>query len=91
MIFKGITRVVSSTILLEEVIKEKRKEFISIRFCLLYNVVIIMSFCTGNGCNMGTSDLPDMYAQSPRACARPVPGFGHTGTYQANHSCPCYN
>ena len=25
---------------------------------------------------MGTSDLPDMYAQNPRA--------------QANHECPCY-
>ena len=35
---------------------------------------------------MGTSDLPDMYAQNPRAQPE---GCGHT--YQANHSCPCYN
>ena len=33
-------------------------------------------------CNMGTRDLPDMYALSPRAS-------GHT--YQANPECPCYN
>ena len=31
-------------------------------------------------CNMGTRDLPDMYALSPRAS-------GHT--YQTNPSCPC--
>ena len=37
-------------------------------------------------CNMGTRDLPEMYARSPRA----VPSdFGHT--FLANHSCPCYN
>ena len=36
-------------------------------------------------CNIGTSDLPDMYAQSRGLRAR----FGHT--YQANHSCLCYN
>jgi len=35
---------------------------------------------------MGTCDLPEMYALSPRA----VPlNFGHT--FQANHSCPSYN
>ena len=34
-------------------------------------------------CNMGTPDLPDMYV-----CPKPE-GRGHT--YQANHSCPCYN
>jgi len=39
-----------------------------------------------NTCNMGTSDLPDMYARNPRAAPS---GFGHT--YQANHSCPCCN
>jgi len=32
---------------------------------------------------MGTSDLPDMYAQGPRAAPS---GFGHT--YQANHRVP---
>ena len=38
-----------------------------------------------NSCNMGTCDLPEMYARSPWA----VPSdFGHT--FQANHSCPCY-
>ena len=37
-------------------------------------------------CNMGIHDLRDVYARSPR----PAPmAFGHT--YQANHSCPCYN
>ena len=35
--------------------------------------------------NMGTNDLPDMYAKSPRAHE----GFGHA--YQANHWYPCYN
>jgi len=35
-----------------------------------------------NICNMVTHDLPDMYAHSP-------PALGIT--YQANHSCPCYN
>ena len=40
-----------------------------------------------NSCNMGTRDLPDMYAQSPRAKGIHE-GFGHT--YQANHECPCY-
>jgi len=32
-----------------------------------------------NICNMGTHDLPDMYAHSCQV------------TCQANHSCPCYN
>ena len=37
-------------------------------------------------CNMGTHDLPEMYARSPWA----VPSdFGHT--FLANHLCPCYN
>jgi len=51
--------------------------------------------CVFYSCNMGTHDLPDMYAQSPRAhewfawyvCPKPE-GAGHT--YQANHECPCY-
>ena len=34
---------------------------------------------------MGTSDLPDMYAQNLRAQPE---GCGHT--YQANHECPYY-
>ena len=39
-----------------------------------------------NSCNMGTRDLPEMYARSPRA----VPSdFGYT--FLANHLCPCYN
>ena len=38
-----------------------------------------------NSCNMGTSDLPDMYVCSPRVAPS---GFRHI--YQANHSCPCY-
>ena len=37
-------------------------------------------------CNMGTRDLPEMYARSPRAA--PL-DFGHI--FLANHSCPCYN
>jgi len=45
-----------------------------------------------NICNMGTHDLPDMYARSPRmpaalVCPQPS-GFGHT--YQTNHLSPCY-
>ena len=36
---------------------------------------------------MGTRDLPDMYALSPRACGPRASGH----TYQANPSCPCYN
>ena len=31
-------------------------------------------------CNMGTHDLPEMYAYSPQAV--------HWHTFQANHSCP---
>jgi len=45
-----------------------------------------------NICNMGTHDLPDMYARSPWAAGihiRQILGCGHT--YQANHECPCYN
>ena len=38
-------------------------------------------------CNMGTRELPDMYALSPRACGPRASGH----TYQANPSCPCYN
>ena len=38
-------------------------------------------------CNMGTRDLPDMYALSPRACGPRASGH----TYQANPLCPCYN
>jgi len=34
-------------------------------------------------CNMGTHDLPEMYACSPQAVHL---DFGHT--FQANHSCP---
>jgi len=35
---------------------------------------------------MGTSNFPEMYAQSHQA----VPSdFGHT--FQVNHKCPCYN
>ena len=34
-------------------------------------------------CNMGSQDLPDMYAFSLRACG--------PRAYQANPSCPCYN
>jgi len=45
---------------------------------LLYNIHFIVVACT--------SDLPDMYARSPRAA--PSGGFGHT--YQANHECSCY-
>jgi len=33
-------------------------------------------------CNMGASELTDMYAQSPRAVGM--------HTYQANHECQCY-
>jgi len=36
--------------------------------------------------NMGTRDMPEMYAHSPWAA--PL-DFGHA--FQANHSCPCYN
>ena len=56
-------------------------------------------------CNMGTRDLPEMYALSPRAAPS---DFGHTFFlpemyvlspraapldfgFLANHSCPCYN
>jgi len=35
---------------------------------------------------MGTHDLPDMYARSPRAV---LLDFGHA--YRANHLYPCYN
>ena len=47
---------------------------------------------TCNSCNIDTSDLPDMYAQSLRAAgprAEGIQGLGHT--YQANHECLCYN
>ena len=37
-------------------------------------------------CNMGTCDLPETYARSPRAAPS---DFGHT--FLVNHSCPCYN
>ena len=39
-----------------------------------------------NSCNMGTCDLPEKYACSPRTA--PL-DFEHT--FQANHSRPCYN
>ena len=38
--------------------------------------------CTLYSCNMSTSDLPEMYAQSPKDCRH---------TFQANHKCPCYS
>ena len=50
-------------------------------FDLLMTTIISIFY----SCNMGTSDLPDMYAQNPRAQSE---GCGHT--YQANHECPCY-
>ena len=34
-------------------------------WCLGILLVAIVAIC--NSCNMGTRDLPDMYAQSPRA------------------------
>ena len=51
---------------------------------------MILSTCNNvsirNSCNMGTSALPDMYAQSPRA-----EGIHIRHTYQAKHECPCCN
>ena len=41
------------------------------------------SFC--NSCDVGMSDLPDMYAQSPRATGLKAKGIL---TYQANHEYP---
>ena len=41
----------------------------------------ILNHGVSNSCNIGTSDLPDTYAQSPMA-------RGHT--YEANHECLHY-
>ena len=52
-----------------------------VRICILTHWNI--TFCS---CNMGTHDLPEMYACSLRAAPS---DFGHT--FQANHECPCYS
>ena len=53
------------------------------------NIIATVAIC--NSCNMAMGDLPDMYAQGPRAAGPRgegmhtmwPSGFGHT--YQANH------
>ena len=41
-------------------------------------------------CNMGTHDLPDMYALNPQACSPQALGIAsYVCTYWANLSCPC--
>ena len=50
-------------------------------YLYIYITVIIAIYVTWNSCNMGTSGLPGMYAQSRGPQAQ-----GHT--YQANHECP---
>ena len=50
----------------------------------LYTARVCMIFYS---CNMGTSDLPEMYAQSPKAQPEDC---GHN-TFQANHKCPFYS
>ena len=62
----------------------------SFQACIYKEPMVVLVFAfqevLHNSCNLGTCDLPEMYALSTRTAPS---DFGQT--FQANHSCPCYH